>query len=392
MPELRTALDLFERIGADRYLDVREVSAGDSPFVSRAWLVYESEFGCYTGATSDAAFRRLDHPALQTGRPTTQADTPVLVVGTGPSLAAGAEALCRLRGELAIVTSLRGARALWDLGIIPDLVLLSEASPLEATLTLVNSRAAGSIDILAEAPLVAADPQTPAELIHGVSADRLFIPSYCPSWTWWPAGAAAMAVDGGARHIGLLGIDLGSSDATDPSYQPLLALLELLATLPGVRSVDCGRGAPKSGWESCGLEDLVSARTTDGFVLDSQVRPHPLACWADEHQMLERVTGAVAGARELYQTHRASARSAWQPEALRAAYNEVLRWREQSWLRQALQERLGLVFLPTLWRLDAFTQGEPRSQALQLALGELCEQCDRLEAKLATAQPAAEAA
>lgn len=392
MPELRIALDLFERIGADRCVDVREVSAGESPFAGRAWSVYESEFGCYTGATSDAAFRRLDHPALQTGRPTIQADPPVLVVGTGPSLDAGAEALRRLRGELAIVTSLRGARALWDLGIIPDLVLLTEASPLEATLTLVNSRAAGSIDILAEAPLVAADTQTPAELIHGVSPDRLFIPSYCPSWTWWPAAAAAMAVDGGARHIGLLGIDLGSPHGTDPSYQPLLALLELLATLPEVRCLDCGRGAPKLGWESCRLEDLASGRTTDGFVLDSRVRPHLLARWADEHQMLERVTGAVAGARELYQTQRATARSAWQPEALRVVHDEVLRWRGQPWLRQALQERLGLVFLPTLWRLDAFTRGEPRAQALELALGELSEQCDRLEATLATAQPAAEAA
>ena len=127
-------------------------------------------------------------------------------------------------------------------------------------------------------------------------------------------------------------------------------------------------------------------------MLDSRVRPHLLARWADEHQILERVTGAVAGARELYQTQRATARSAWQPEALRVVHDEVLRWRGQPWLRQALQERLGLVFLPTLWRLDAFTRGEPRAQALELALGELSEQCDRLEATLATAQPAAEAA
>ncbi len=194
MTELRTALRQFESIGADRCLTSTDVGAEHSAFADRAWSVYQAEFGCHTGGTNDAAFRRLDHPAHQTGRPTIDAGTPVLIVGTGPSLAAGAAGLRRLRRELAIVTSLRGARALCDLGIVPDLVLLTEASPLDATLTLVNGRAAHSIEQLSEVPLVAADERTPAEVIRGIASDRLFIPSYCPSWTWWPAARQPMRV------------------------------------------------------------------------------------------------------------------------------------------------------------------------------------------------------
>ena len=295
MTELRTALRQFESIGADRCLTSTDVGAERSAFADRARSVYQAEFGCHTGGTNDAAFRRLDHPAHQTGRPTIDAGTPVLIVGTGPSLAAGAAGLRRLRRELAIVTSLRGARALCDLGIVPDLVLLTEASPLDATLTLVNGRAAHSIEQLSEVPLVAADERTPAEVIRGIASDWLFIPSYCPSWTWWPAAAVAMVVE-------------------------------------------------------------------------------------------------VGQARDLYEIRRASARSTWNPEALDIACDEARRWREVSWLRRALQEQLGLEFLPTFWRLDTFGRGARRSRALELALGELCDQCDRLEAKLETAQPAAEAA
>ena len=389
MVELKMALQQFERIGADRCQELSDVRPR-STFAERAWAVYESEFGGCTGATRDAAFRRLDHPAHRIGRPMSHADTSVLVVGTGPSLADGAVALRRQRSTLVIVTSLRGARALQDLDIVPDLVVLSEASPLEAALTLVNSRVAGSIEQLGEVPLVAADERTPAELLCDVGADRLFIPSYCPSWTWWPAAAVAMAVDGGARRVGMLGIDLGSLDGVDPAFQPLLALVELLATLPGVEFVDCGRGgAPKSGWAPSGLDAFARGGTNGRFELDAHPRPSSFARWSEECETLDHVRVAIAGVRRQYETRAALADAAWEPAALNAMCHEVLQWRERPWLRRVLQERLGLVFLPTFWRMGEFGRG---ARGLALALAELFEQTARLEAKLEAVWAAAEVA
>jgi len=384
--DLTGTLALFEAIGSDRHLDFAEICDTEAPLANRMWEVYVAEFGCLVGATGDSAFRRFDHPARQTGRVVWPAGSAVLVVGTGPSLFTRQDELRRVRDRFSLVTSLRGASALEALGLVPDLVLMCEASPLDATLTLQTARAAGLPAVLGAAPgpLVAADERTPRELVDDLPPDRLFVPEHCPSWGWWPAAAVAMALQGGSRTVALLGVDAGSRDGEHGSFQPLVALLELLAalgTLEGVDFFDCGvDGAPKVGWLPRPLGD-VHGSASPQVEVERAARPTVRERLADERQTLERIKDLVVNVRDLYQG--TAGRGSRASEML---WDEMLEWGEDPWLRRAMQERLGLTFLPAFWRLarsETTSRSRARTQAIVLALDELFTQCDRLEAAVA---------
>ena len=385
--DLTGSLARFEAIGSDRHLDLGEICNTDAPLANRMWEVYAAEFGCLVGATGDSAFRRLDHPATQTGRVVWPTGSAVLVVGTGPSLLARQDELRRVRDRFSLVTSLRGASALEAIGLAPDLVLMSEASPLDATLTLQTARAAGLPAVLGAAPgpLVAADERTPRELVDDLPPDRLFVPSYCPSWGWWPAAAVAMALQGGSRTVALLGIDAGSRDGERGSFQPLVALLELLADLgarEGVDFFDCGvNGAPKVGWLPRRLADVSGSASPD-VELERAARPSVRERLADERQTLDRINDLTANVRDHYQGAAGSG-----SRASGMLWDEMLEWGKEPWVRRAMQEGLGLTFLPAFWRLarsEPTCRSRARTQAIVLALDELFPQCDRLDAAVDT--------
>jgi hypothetical protein len=81
------AWSLLEAVGSDRYLSLEECPEATSPWAQETWQIYESGFGAYCESRMDPMFHRLEHPATLVGRLLTSA-APVLVVGTGPSLAA----------------------------------------------------------------------------------------------------------------------------------------------------------------------------------------------------------------------------------------------------------------------------------------------------------------
>src|SRR5690606_22642579 len=109
------------------------------------------------------------------------------------------------RSRLHVVTSPRGAELLAQHGLAPDLVLIEHRTALDAHHSVTEARDRG-VEGLKLAPLVAAEWRTPAALLEGVSPGRLFVPEPLPTWGCWPATAAALAVQGGALRIGLLGI------------------------------------------------------------------------------------------------------------------------------------------------------------------------------------------
>jgi hypothetical protein len=345
----------FRLIGSDRYLAAEEVARATGPhaLIGAAWDVYASEFGRFTGATLDPRFHRLAHPATQTGRIRLDADTTVLVAGTGPSLLTAMHGVKRVRGHVRIFTSPEGAAMLAGYGVRADLVLVDPASSISAK--------GGS--------LVAADWRTPRELLTGVSTESLFVPAASPTWGVWPATAVAMAVDAGASRVAIVGLD-ESSTANQKRGEERVALLELIARLGTFTAFDCGGAvAPARGWVAASVHE-VGGNAVSGRMDMKLWR----AAGRDERALLLReelaeLSGILDRAREL------SASTALAD----AAVAEVIAWREQPRLRVLLQESLGVSLLPRLWRLGA-DQSTGRSRRVRLALSEIVAQADAFAA------------
>jgi hypothetical protein len=309
----------------------------------------------------------------------------VIVVGTGPSLASGLEALRRVRDHVRLFTSPRGAEALLRHGIVPDLVLIEHQTALDAHH---SARHAGDTghQALALCPLVAADWRTPRAMLTGISAGALYVPGSCgpgsvPTWGLWPATAAAMAVEAGAARIALLGIDLGTSTDSDPAHAPLRAVLELLASLVTTVTFDCGGGARKRGWRRATLDQIAGVRAHGRLEAPSlpaapeQARVHDaeagLAALAPVIERAARLEALALQARSAMGD--ASARS------LRDGMEEVLGWRHDPRVRILLQECLGVSFLPRFWRTGVdLSLGPALWRPLLLATHELTAQAGTL--------------
>jgi len=379
------SLRLLKAIGTDRYLSLDEIPDADvtSRRSAHAWQVYQREFGAYCGARVDPQFSRLDarvRPATMLLPP----DASVVVVGTGPSLDRQAADLARARRHLILFTSIRGADALARSGITPDLIIVQHHTPLDAELTLSHMRDRGSRAIVSRCPHVAIDRRTPAAMIAGLPPERVFRPRQWASWGLWPATAVAAALAAGAARVALLGVDLGTADRPDRSYEPLAALLDLLAQASASDCIDCSSGVMSArGWRRAAITDAASRP------LRSRLRVlHGPGCDARmiARRNLETLEGTVCRARELLalalDARRGCARS---PRALVDAASELLSWRETAALRVHLQETLGLSFLPRLWRTGIDPDlGHRLWRPIVLALHELTLQADALSSRVAT--------
>lgn len=347
--------DFFRLIGSDRYLAPEEVSRATEPhaLIGAAWDVYANEFQRFTGASLDPQFHRLSHPATQTGRVRLEADTTVLVAGTGPSLLAAMHGVKRVRGHVRIFTSAEGAAILAGYGVKADLVLVDPASSVSPSGNAV----------------VAADWRTPRELLAGVSPERLFVPAASPTWGVWPAAAVAMAVDAGASRVAIVGFDETSNAGRRPS-EVRAALLELIARLAPFTAFDCGGTVtPARGWVAASVHE-VAGNPVNGRLDTSVWR----AVSREERglQLREELTELspiLDRARELSAS----------TTLVDGAIAEVIAWREQPRVRVLLQESLGVSLLPRLWRLGA-DQSYGRSRRVRLALSEIVAQADAFAA------------
>ena len=376
-------LSVLEAIGTDRYLspgECRVIAAHEHG--ADAWAVYQSHFGGYCEAALDPLFNRLRLPVTTIGRLAEDA-APVAIVGTGPSLSAALPDLMRLRARLHVVTSPRGAVALKQAGIVPDLVLVEHRTALDAHHTARFWRD-GVEHPLADVPLVAAEWRTPARLIEGISA-TVFVPDRAPSWGLWPATLAAMAVESGAARVGLVGVDLGTAAQPDPAFEPLIRLLGLMPTISAhTHLLDCGAGgALKPGWTVATLDDLAGAATCCGpLSIHGRPAPAPDARRAAARAALEALAEPCGRARDILRL--AAQRAAAAGAALERAAADLMAWRYDPALRVRLQSDLGLSFLPRLWRrglassIEQGTAAHALWRPLLLATHELVSQADRL--------------
>jgi hypothetical protein len=376
----------FRLIGSDRYLTAAEVerAAEPHPLTAGAWEIYSRELQGFTGASLDPQFHRLAHPAGRVGSIRLEPAAAVLVVGTGPSLATHLGALTALRDRFRVVTSPRGAERLLSHGIVPDLVLVEHQTALDAHHSARHVKD-GAGSVLASCPLVGADWRTPAALLADVPRDALFVPAPLPTWGLWPATAVAMAIEGGASRIAVLGVDLGTAARPDPAHAPLIAVLGLLARLAPVIALDCGPGgAAKRGWLKASLEE--AAGSTVRGACDTHLHLAPAAGErlrdARAHlielaPVVEQARALLAMALEARSSGRASA------PALERAIHDVMAWRHDPRLRVLLQEGLGASFLPRLWRVGVDPSlGRALWRPLMLATHELVGQADALAAAM----------
>jgi hypothetical protein len=371
---------LLEAIGSDRYLDIEECREGSGDARADAWTLYAEGFGGYCETRLDPLFHRLRHPARYAGRLEPH-PAPVLVVGTGPSLAAAIPDVRRLRRRMRIATSPRGAEALRAVGLVPDLVLVEHRTALDAHHSARHWRD-GHANAARGAPLVAAEWRTPASLVTGLG-ERVFVPDALPTWGAWPATLAAMALQAGASRVGLLGIDLGSRTAPDPAFTPLARLLGLIGHWSPAPTLDCGPlGASKPHWPRASLDELAADTPCPPFTALLRPAPPLEHRRADARALLERLDVHVARSRVLL-AEALRARSHAGPAPVDGAA-ELLAWRDDRALRIDLQEGLGLSFLPRLWRSGISARlGDTAWRPVALAAHELVGQADALAAELA---------
>ena len=345
-----------------------------------AWALYKEGFGSYCETRLDPLFHRLRHPARLVGRLEPH-PAPVLVVGTGPSLAAAIPDVRRLRDRLRIATSPRGAEALQAVDVVPDLILVEHRTALDAHHSARRWRDGHAVPSYA-APLVAAEWRTPASIVEGLG-ERIFVPEDLPTWGAWPATLAAMALQAGATRVGLVGIDLGSRAAPDPAFVPLARLLGLIAQWSEAPTLDCGTiGAPKPHWTRAPLDQLAADTPCPPFSAVLRPAPNPHSRRADARALLRRLESHVERGRVLL-VEALHARSDGGPVASNGAA-ELLSWREDRALRIDLQEGLGLSFLPRLWRSGISARiGGAAWRPVALAAHELVGQADALAAELA---------
>lgn len=350
------AFGLFERIGRDHALRVEELGPLDdegAAIVQPMWDLYERHWRRFCGTRLDPLGATLEHPARLTGTIHADRGGPVVIVGTGPSLAEQLPALRHHRAALHLVTSPRGATVLAGAGIVPDLVLVEHQSALDAQFSVNDLQHRPSAG-LAAAPLVAADPRTPAALLRSVTPERLFVPDPMPSWGLWPATAVALAVQGNAGAVALIGIDLGLAEAPDPAQAPLRDVLSLLASCTATPCLDLGRGgAAKPGWPSADLSMLDAGRRAGPLMLDSRPwrtsaeRAAPIAA------ALERLAPLVGLALETLEAAEAVRDGQASPHVRRRlddGLERLLAASASKTVRVDVQDALGASFLPRFWR------------------------------------------
>ena len=348
------ALDLLARIGRDHAIDQDELvplAAAGRAALPRMWAAYERHWRGFCGSRIDPQFCHLDHPAQLTGSVRAANGAPVVVVGTGPSLTPLLPDLRRLRSGLYVFTSPRGADALAVAGIVPDLVLVEHQTALDAQFSVRDQSHRRSQAI---APLVAADARTPAALLQGVPADRLFVPDPLPTWGLWPATAVCLGLLSGARSVALLGIDLGSRDRPDPLQAPLRDLLGLLALHTTAACVDVGGGgAAKPHWRGATLDALATGGAVPPLQLEARARPsaaarhaHTLAAWQRTASLAAEASATLDAAchvRDGDTSSRGRAR-------LMDGFNRLLSAGAAVGARIDVQDALGASFLPRFWR------------------------------------------
>lgn len=377
--------ELLAHVGTDRFLTQEELAESTRWVLADAWKIYASEFMGFAGSRTDAQFARLRHPAETCARPRVSPGTTIVIAGTGPSLAARVDELRRLRKRISIWTSIRGAEALTAYALSPDLVIVQHATDLDGYLTLRHLRDRDGASPLVTAPVVLAEPKTPAALLAAVSRERLAAFDPALGWGLWPATLAWLACGAGARSVALAGIDLGSREHPDPSQQPLRALLALIAEGSSVATVDAGTGAIKAGWMPRVLDDTVGPIGASQVELDGQ------APWSvDERRAsLEATLAQLNDHLDAAEMFRARAlrsrieRTRADDGPLGEAWSIVLGWRESAPLRAAFQEDLGVTFLPRFWRHPVESVAGPLWRPILLATDELVRQRRAAEAALA---------
>lgn len=373
----------FQAIGSDRHISEAEVveAAGPHAELAGAWQLYRSAFDGFCETRVDPVFHRLRHPAWFVGSVALNPTDVVLVVGNGPSAYRELRTLQRVRDRLRIFTSPRGAELLATQGIVPDLVLVEHQTALDAHHTARHVRD-GLRESLGSGALVAADWRTPASLLASVRPDRLFVPEPLPTWGLWPATAVAMAADGGARRIGLLGIDLGTTERTDPEFAPLSRLLTLLSRLAAATTFDCGAGgAVKEGWPVQPLEGITGAHALVPLRAVLHAAPAIEARRSAAAEALERLAPVIARARHLLAVALSARAGGPNTRELQEAVLEILSWQRDRAIRVDVQESLGTSFLPRLWRAGIdVSLGAALWRPLALAVHELVNQADRLTA------------
>lgn len=383
------ALDLLARIGADHALDSAEFTALEpdaSAALPRMWAAYERHWRGFCGSRLDPQFWHLDHPARLTGSIKVTDGSPIIVVGTGPSLKDALPELQRLRSHLHIFTSPRGADVLADAGIIPDLVIIEHQTALDAHLSL-RDLAHRPSPALACVPLVAAEGRTPAALLEAVAPDKLFVPDPFPSWGLWPATAVALALHSGARSVALLGIDLGTRQLPDSRQAPLRDLLVLMAAHTDIPCMDLGTvGAPKPHWFGA-TTGLVASRVA-AAPLRLHARPWStpadrIAAATAAFHRLSPIAEYAAGTLEVACEVRDGERSASAIDSMTRGFARLLAAGSSKPMRIDLQDTLGLSFLPRSWRLPPDPSlGAGLWRPIALASHELVRQHEALGRKL----------
>ena len=374
----------FAALGSDHFLTPDDTAAHSAPHdeLNTAWRLYADLFGGFCGSRLDPQFWRHVNPVRSRGTLAVDADTTVIVAGSGPSLVRGLPALRALRSRVLLFASPCATGLLADHGIRPDLIVVDEhASTDDAPSPLANSTAA-----LADGALVAVSPRTPADFLAGIPVDRLFVPDPLPTWGLGPATAVALAASAGARRIGLLGVDL---DGTDGSADwPLGGVLSILGWIADASCVDCGpEGVVKAGWPTASLEETAG----DSIALPPEVTRTPWLSTREAFDLdrtrLEAIAPIVRRARTLLSIGlRAQAGARWPDDTrtMEMAAIELCSWREDRAVRVALQDTLGLSLLPRLWRTGVDLQlGFRLWRPIVLAAHELVHQADKLDSRLA---------
>lgn len=385
---IRTAL---KAIGSDRQLRVDDVQADLSrTLMVDAWQLYRLHFGGFTASRVDPQFARLDHPAQYVAQPMVSPGTTIVVAGAGPSLAVCAPELLRLRKRLSIWTSIRGAEALATHGLTPDLIAVQHSSDLDAYLTVRHLRDRNGANPILTAPAVLAEPKTPASLLAGLDGERLATFDPACGWGHWPASLAWLACSAGARAIALAGIDLGASDAADPSQEPLRGLLGEIAGGASVPTIDAGHGAIKAGWARQSLDITVGASGKPDVVFDN----HPWTSPDQRRAELEATLIALRDYIDAAATFRARAmeqrvtRDTTREGPLAEAWQILRRWRDSESIRVAFQEGLGVTFLPRFWRMEDRDVVGPMWRPIVLATDEIVRQATAAHTRLLSPVPA----
>lgn len=377
----------FAAIGSDRYLSAQEVAAaaGAHAELDTAWHLYTELFGGFCGSRLDPQFARHSNPVRQLGTLALPEDATVLVVGVGPSLEPQLSTLRQLRSQVLIVTSPEGAERLAVAGLIPDLVLVEPPTALDIHPVLPLSASARSA--LGRCPLVAVSPRTSADILYGVQSRRMFVPDQLSSWGFWQSTAVALAIEAGARRVGLLGVDLGGPQARGPRQVQLASVLSLLAWISDATCLDCGpEGARKSNWPLASLDELVTGRRASSPAVALRPWRTEDQRYDDDQRRVAAVESILERAEEMWDLAlRTQSGSAGKGDArmVEDAAAEIMAWSQNATLRAVFQETLSLSVLPRLWRNGMGVEGSELWRPIVLAMHELVHQAEKLQSRLA---------